>query len=894
MSSCSLLVVDDECDSAELVERYLGGVSSCNVSVECDVERAVERIKSEGFDVVVSDYDMGALNGLEFFEKVRDESSFILFTGKGSEEVASRAISAGVTDYIRKGGPEQYERLRNRVEKLLERKRAEMKVEKRSEALERFQEISTSSKQFEDKIDDILDLGLDYFGLESRILSRIEGSDYIVEQVKGLNGVIQEGDVVDLEDTFCQTVVESEGTVYYNEEFSDEIRRHPAYGMWELSVYIGMPIFVKGEIYGTLNFSSENIGRQIKDDERTMVRLMAEWIGKEIATQKSMETARAKKKRLRQIIDNLPQLVFAKDKEGKFLLGNESLAKAYGTTVEDLEGSTDAMFADSEKEVENFREDDLKVINTGKTKHIDEEPLTTAEGEKRILQTTKIPYEPAEREENAVLGVSHDITDRKNREESLEQILDASREMLKAKNDKEIADIAVKTMDKALNLSLCSMHEYIEDEKVLKPLSSSEKAKELLDNMVLETENSLAGEAFEKNESRFYEDLGQLDNVHNPDTKIRSEIIIPVGNHGILISGSRQKRDFNRGEVYLAELLASITKASLERADREAQIRERDQELELKSSAMEATMDGIAITDSDGNYIYMNMAHAEIFGRTPEYFTGKNWSALYPESEIRRIEEEVFPKLKEEGSWIGETVGIHENGSEIIQEITLTSMDDGKLICTNRDVTEQRKSKIELEEKNKRLDEFSSIVSHDLRNPLNVAMGYLSLSKESMDLDDLEKVESSLKRMKNIIDELLAVSGDSENFQKEELMLSEAFNQAVEIGERDVRYEIKNDLKLNASRTGLVNIFDNMLSNSIKHNEGSVSVEVGTTDEGFYYTDNGEVADDLKNIVEHGFSSSDTGKGLGLSIIKRLADANDWGVELEKSDKGSLVHRFIV
>lgn len=900
MGSCSLLVVDDEKDSANLVKRHMSDVSSCEVSVEYDVERAVKRIREHDFQIIVSDYEMGNLDGLEFFSKVRDESSFILFTGKGSEEVASKAISAGVTDYIRKGGPEQYERLRNRVEKVLERKRAERELEdqkkileKRGNALEEFHDISTSFKNLDEKIEDILELGIEYFGLESGILSRIEANEYTVRKVKGMNGEIEEGDVVDLENTFCQTVVESEETVYYNGEFSDEIEEHPAYGMQELEVYIGIPIYVKGEIYGTLNFSStDGIGRQIKDDEKTVVRLMAEWIGKEIANKTSKSRAKAREERLRQVIDNLPQLVFAKDEDGKFLLANKSVANVYGTSVDKLEGSTDEMFAETEEEVKNFREDDMKVINSGKPENIPEEPLTTAKGKQKIFQTTKIPYEPFETEKDAVLGVSHDITDRKKREEALEEILEASREMSKAKNDKEIAETAVKTMETALNLNLCSMHEYSSDENVFRPLAASEKARELLDNMVLEKESSLAGECFEKSESRFFRDLEKLDKVHNPDTVIRSEVIIPVGDYGVLLSGSRNKKNFDQGEIYLAELLASITKASLERAERETKIIERDEELETKSSAMEATMDGIAITEAEGNYIYMNQAHAEMFGRSPEYFIGKHWSSLYPEREVERLEEDVIPKLQDEGSWIGETVGIHRDGSEIIQEITLTLMEDGKLICTNRDITEQRKSKLELEEKNRRLDEFSSIVSHDLRNPLNVAMGYLNLSKESMDREDLDKVENSLNRMKNIIDELLAVSGDAENFQKEELKLSEALEEAIESGNRKINYEIVDDLDLKASRTGLINIFDNMISNSINHNSEEVSIKVGSTENGFYYTDDGHLDPEIEEIEQHGYSTSEKGRGLGISIVKRLAGANDWDIELRKSDEGNLVHKF--
>jgi PAS domain S-box-containing protein len=491
-----------------------------------------------------------------------------------------------------------------------------------------------------------------------------------------------------------------------------------------------------------------------------------------------------------------------------------------------------------------------------------------------------------------VLGVSHDVTDRKEREQSLEKILDASREMSKAKNADEIANVAVRTMEKALKMKLCSMHEYKSSENIFKPLAASDKANQILEDMVLEEKSSLAGEAFNKEESRIYEDLEQISEVYNPDSVIKSEIIIPVGDYGILISGSKQKRYFGQGEVYLAELLASITKASLERAERETKIREREKELEMKSSAMESTMDGIAIADEDGEYIYMNEAHAQMFGKSTEFFMGKSWMSLYADDEAERIKEEVFPVLEEEGQWMGETVGVKQDGTEIVQEITLTFMDDGKLICTNRDITDKKKSKRELEEKNKRLDEFNSIISHDLRNPLNVAMGYLDLYREEGEGEDLEKIENSLERIKNIIDELMAVSSNSEEMQKEKVSLERALVKAISHKDEEIDYNVFKDVEVYISSTGLVSMFENLLSNSIKHNNPPFEVEVGSTDKGFYYTDNGELEEDKEHVEEYGFTTHNDGSGIGVSIIMRIAQVNNWNVELSRTGDGSLRYDF--
>jgi PAS domain S-box-containing protein len=113
---------------------------------------------------------------------------------------------------------------------------------------------------------------------------------------------------------------------------------------------------------------------------------------------------------LRQIIDINPHFIFVKDREFRFTLVNEALAEAYGTTVEDLIGRTDADFNDNPEEVEWFRRDDLEVMDTLREKFIPEEVITDAQGRVRYLQTIKRPLLDANGVCKWVLGVATDIT----------------------------------------------------------------------------------------------------------------------------------------------------------------------------------------------------------------------------------------------------------------------------------------------------------------------------------------------------------------------------------------------------------------------------------------------------------------------------------------------------
>ncbi|PSQ49387.1 PAS domain S-box protein [Halobacteriales archaeon SW_7_65_23] len=132
LTEVRVLHVDDDPEINELTKTFLERVDDdISVVAETSVVTALEHLRADNleFDCIVSDYDMPNTNGLEFLEIVREEHPdlpFILFTGKGSEEIASGAISAGVTDYMQKGsGTEQYEMLANRVRNAAERYRTQ-------------------------------------------------------------------------------------------------------------------------------------------------------------------------------------------------------------------------------------------------------------------------------------------------------------------------------------------------------------------------------------------------------------------------------------------------------------------------------------------------------------------------------------------------------------------------------------------------------------------------------------------------------------------------------------------------------------------------------------------------------------------------------------------------
>jgi PAS domain S-box-containing protein len=138
------------------------------------------------------------------------------------------------------------------------------------------------------------------------------------------------------------------------------------------------------------------------------------------------ETLATERKFLRQVIDIDPNFIFAKDREGRFTLANQAVADAYGTTVENLVGKTDADFNPDREEVEFFHRKDVEVIDTMQERFIPEERITDAQGKARWLQTVKRPIVMGDGHASQVLGSATDITERKRAEERFRLAVEAS------------------------------------------------------------------------------------------------------------------------------------------------------------------------------------------------------------------------------------------------------------------------------------------------------------------------------------------------------------------------------------------------------------------------------------------------------------------------------------
>lgn len=212
------------------------------------------------------------------------------------------------------------------------------------------------------------------------------------------------------------------------------------------------------------------------------------------------------------------------------------------------------------------------------------------------------------------------------------------------------------------------------------------------------------------------------------------------------------------------------------------------------------------------------------------------------------------------------------------------------VMAVAQSITEHVENKRRLEQQNKQLDEFVSVVSHDLRSPLSVAEGNLELLREECDSDRIESIGSALTRMDNLIDDLLQLARTGDGISdREQVNLANLFQNCWRnIETTDATIQINVDGTVQADKGRLSQVFENLMRNAIEHTEQTVTVTVGELEDGFYIADDGDgiPEDERDDVFEAGYTTADDGIGFGLSIVSDIVEAHGWEIHLTESTEG--------
>ena len=355
------------------------------------------------------------------------------------------------------------------------------------------------------------------------------------------------------------------------------------------------------------------------------------------------------------------------------------------------------------------------------------------------------------------------------------QLQELTQQLLESQDMESAANIVLTGIEEVLQYSIVGIWLANDTNCRLEPVSLSQDAAEIIDTQPVydPEEDSLSWQAFDTQTSRRIDSMDSHPDRYNAETPIKSELIVPIGEFGILNIGSTEPAMFN-------------------------------------------------------------------------------------DEDLRRVE-----------AWV---------------DTTESAM--GKLEQTTH--LQQREAALESERD--RLAEFADIISHDLQNPLNIAIGYLTCAQSTCECEELEKIDSALERMETIIDETLTLAkqGDAVD-QCEPVVITRLVESCVKVTDIDEdAIDVVDEFTIKADPNRLAHIFENLCQNAVDHGWSDVSVTIGKTADGFYVADDGpgippEKQDD---IFETGYTTSQDGTGLGLQIVTQVVQAHDWSISVTTSESG--------
>lgn len=313
-----------------------------------------------------------------------------------------------------------------------------------------------------------------------------------------------------------------------------------------------------------------------------------------------------------------------------------------------------------------------------------------------------------------------------------------------------------------------------------------------------------------------------------------------------------------------------------------------EQQLQSHSARLEALFehspDMFAVHDIDGEIRDVNQRLCDELGYTEaELLERKVWD-IDPTADPERASS-FWDTLPPNTPHRFEGELERKDGSTFPIEVHLIRLNlDGedRFVAMDRDISDQKRRERELVQQNERLDRFTSVVSHDLRNPLQVAEGRLELLREDCDSDHIDDIDHALNRMDALIEDLLTLAQTGEEAMTlEPIQLPDLAETSWKtISTTDATLDVKTDRTIEADHDQLQQLLTNLLRNAVKHGGPAVTVTVGETADGFYVADDGiglpESA--METVFDAGYTTADNGTGFGLSIVEEVASRHNWKI----------------
>ncbi|WP_281195214.1 GAF domain-containing protein [Halorubrum sp. F4] len=929
-----VLHVDDERELAEMAATFLEREDDrIDVEIASNASEGLDRVADGDVDCVVSDYDMPGRNGIEFLEAVREahpDLPFVLYTGKGSEEVASDAIASGVTDYLQKeSGTSQYTVLANRVTNAVEQYR----TGQRAAELDRIRTLASDINQAIVRADSRA-------GVETRVCEIISESDpylfaWIGEPDPETNRVepqtsagMERGylDGITITTDESPTGQGPAGTAIRERRIavSQNIAEDPRFEPWRseaiergFRAVAALPLEHRDTLYGVLVVYADR-PNAFDANERDLLDELGSDIAHVLHSFEVRASLREERDFIEQALDSLNDVFYVINADGTFRRWNDHLASVTGYTDETI-GRMRAIDLFPEDDRELIADAIEEALVTGETTV--ESALLTADDERVPYEFTGSRLTDLDGDLIGLIGIGRDLTERKRRERQLKRLVDNLPGMVyRCENEPgwPMEDVRGEVTD----LTGYQPSELVEGtgiygERVIHPDDRAavwSSIQDALDGREpfeityrIRTKDGDVKWVWERGQG-IYADDGHVEELE-----------------GFITDVTRQERH-KRVISTLHETAQSVMRA--ETAEKAAEIA-----VETVHDVLDMPASAIHLHDEDGEKLvpvaWTDLTE-DIVGEPPTFSPGEGlaWKAFETAQpliydDISTISERFNPETSIRSQIV---LPLGDHGVLLIGSTTPDAFDDvdvslAETVAAHTTTALDRiEHQRDLERQNEQLAEFAGIVSHDLRNPLNVAEGYLDLSRTECDSEHLDAVAKAHDRIGVLIDDLLAVARDgSDVSDSEPVDLAGLVEDCwANVDTAAATLEVAVDRTVRADRNRLARLLENLFRNCVEHGStgsrpqtddsvehgstgsrgnpgdavehggGEVSITVGGLDDGFYVADDGPgiPENERRRVFESGYSTREDGTGFGLAIVQEIVEAHGWDVRVTESETG--------
>ena len=278
--------------------------------------------------------------------------------------------------------------------------------------------------------------------------------------------------------------------------------------------------------------------------------------------------------------------VYALDDEGRFIATNRAYAEMVGRSREELLGEH-ATVVTSERIDADVEAIQAKLAETGKDAITYETTLETAGGTPLPIEA-RISLFPLGEDRCGRAGVIRDVSARKRHEQQLRLLNELSQALAGAEAVREACDIAVETARETLDLPLTAVELYDEETGRLEPVATTDAVTDLVeDGRLFGGGRDLPWTVYVEHEGRSSNDVAADESMADVETPLESAIVLPIGSHGVFVSGATEPNAFGVQERTLADIFVANVEAALDRVEREEKLRTRTETLERRTETLD-------------------------------------------------------------------------------------------------------------------------------------------------------------------------------------------------------------------------------------------------------------------------------------------------------------------